>query len=94
MLARDELDYYVHTLMDLEEEMDRLKEEIDSVKNVLKNEMEARGEYFLEGSNWKITWNLVASKRFDQSLFRAKNPDLFTQYLKLSESRRFLLSKE
>lgn len=91
MLTQEELNAHVHVLLQLEKDAEFLKSRIESIKDLLKKEMVERNIYTLSGDDWKLTWNLVASKRFDQSLFKAKNPDMFTQYLTLSESRRFLL---
>lgn len=91
MLTQEELNAHVRYLLDLQKEAERLSAQIEKIKGTLKDEMVARNEYELSGDDWKLSWHLVASKRFDQSLFKSKNPDMFTEYLTLSESRRFLL---
>lgn len=91
MYNNEELNEMVHRLRELNREAEEINSLIESIKNDLKSEMTERGEYELVGDDWKITWNLVSSRRFNQSLFKSSHPDLFEHYLALSESRRFIL---
>ena len=91
MLTPEELNERVRTLKSLIRHVEELESDINNIKDELKEEMESSGIYELKGPDWKITWNLVASKRFIQSRFKEENPDLYAKYLGLSESRRFLI---
>ena len=41
-----------------------------------------------------VGWKNVTTKRFDTKLFEKTNPDLYSQYVKESQSRRFTVKEE
>ena len=82
----------VKELKALRAERDQLDEKINAIENAIKDEMTTQNKYEFSGDDWKVTWNMVTSNRFDQSGFKAVHPDLFEQFKKVSESRRFNLS--
>jgi putative phage-type endonuclease len=41
-----------------------------------------------------VNWKNVTTKRFDTKLFEKTNPDLYSQYVKESQSRRFTVKEE
>lgn len=92
MYKQKVLDSKVKELRKLRAQRDSIEEEIKVIEEELKNHMTQAGVYELNGEDWKITWNLVASNRFSQSNFKKAHPDLYAEFTSLSESRRFLLT--
>lgn len=91
-MCNQELGKKVRKLKKLKRAADDLATEIKNLEDELKSEMNSRGEYTLCGKDWKVSWNLVKSNRFDSRLFKQDNPHLYEQYQAIQESRRFLLS--
>lgn len=46
----------------------------------------------LAGTDWKITWKLVKTRRFDSKAFKATHAELYDQYCTESASRRFTVA--
>lgn len=81
----------VRELKRLRREREDLDNQIKSLEEEIKGIMDKTKTYEFSGDDWKVTWNMVSSTRFNQSLFKENNPDLFSKYQSVSESRRFLL---
>lgn len=60
----------------------------NQVKEIMKEAERARVGRF------SISWKNVTTKRFDTKLFEKTNPDLYSQYVKESQSRRFTVKEE
>ena len=72
-------------IKDLEISQDYLENQI---KDAMKDAERARVGRFT------VSWKNVVSKRFDTKLFEKTNPDLYSQYIKESQSRRFTVKEE
>ena len=72
-------------IKDLEISQDYLENQI---KGAMKDAERARVGRFT------VSWKNVVSKRFDTKLFEKTNPDLYSQYIKESQSRRFTVKEE
>lgn len=79
----------VKELKELRAAREKLDKSISEVETWIKDEMEREHKYEFEGDDWKVSWKMVSSLRFNQSLFKDAYPDIFEQYKTLSESRRF-----
>ena len=77
-------------------EYKRLAEDLDAqitaLENEIKAEMEAQNTDTLITTLFKVTWKKVISNRFDTSSFKAKYSDLYAQFTKPVESKRFLVA--
>jgi len=60
----------------------------NQIKDAMKDAERARVGRFT------VSWKNVVSKRFDTKLFEKTNPDLYSQYIKESQSRRFTVKEE
>lgn len=92
MMTNESIGQKALRLKRLKAERDLLDEKINILESEIKNEMTSQGKYEFSGEGWKVTWNMIMSKRFDQVTFSADHPKLFEKYKKMSESRRFNLS--
>ena len=63
--------------------------EIESLKDMIKKEMEARGVEELEAGQYIARFTTVISNRLDTTAFKKDNSELYQHYLKQTTSRRF-----
>ena len=90
------------TQMEIEKKIAELKEykrlaedldaQITALENDIKAEMEAQDTDTLITRLFKVTWKTITSRRFDSSAFKAVHADLYEQFTKPQESRRFLIA--
>ena len=77
-------------------EYKRLAEDLDvqitALEDEIKAEMEAQNTDTLITSLFKVTWKKIISHRFDSGAFKATHAELYEQYLKPQESRKFLVA--
>lgn len=66
--------------------------EIESLKDAIKKEMEARGVEELEAGQYIARFTTVLSNRFDTVTFRREHSAMYQQYTKTTTSRRFSIS--
>lgn len=66
--------------------------EIESLKDALKKEMDARGIEELEAGQYIARFTTVISNRLDTTAFKRDNSELYQQYLKQTTSRRFSIA--
>lgn len=82
----------INELRELRRMADELNSEIESIQDEIKAHMTAEQVDTLTGTNWKITWKEVVSKRFDSTAFKKAMPELAEQYTKETRSKRFSLT--
>lgn len=63
--------------------------EIESLKDAIKKEMNARGVEELEAGQYIARFTTVISNRLDTTAFKRDNSELYQRYLKQTTSRRF-----
>lgn len=63
--------------------------EIESLKDAIKKEMDARGVEELEAGQYIARFTTVISNRLDTTAFKKDNSELYQRYLKQTTSRRF-----
>ena len=81
----DEIREYKRMIEDLEKEVATIQEQ-------LKSYMQNAGVSELSGFNFKITWKPVVTSRFDSKAFQKANPEMYQQFVKQSETKRFLIA--
>lgn len=67
-----------------------LETEIKEIENNIKLNMKERELAF--AGQYKISWKNYSTNRFDSKAFKEKHPDLYKEFLKSSEYRRFTIS--
>lgn len=87
-----ELDGKIKELRELRRMADELNAEIEAITDSIKTEMSKREVDELAGRDWKITWKLVKSRRFDSKAFKATHAELYDQYCSETASRRFTVA--
>lgn len=87
-----EMDSKIKELRELRRMADELAAEIEAIQDSIKQEMTAREVDELSGSDWKVTWKLVKSRRFNSTAFKNTHADLYDQYCSETATRRFTVA--
>lgn len=82
----------VRSLKELEALISEAQAELDSIKDELKAEMTSRNTEELDVDVFKIRYKTVKSNRFDTTAFKSTHKELYDQYVKQTESRRFTVA--
>lgn len=82
----------IESLKELEELMEEVKAEADSIRDELKQTMLDRGTEELEAGKYIMRYQSIVSNRFDSSAFKKQLPDLYKSFIKQSVSRRFSIA--
>ena len=88
-----ELTSRITELEELEELMAELKAEIESIKDELKSHMDNMCVEELSVGTHIIRYTSVLSQRFDTTAFKKALPQVYTAYIKQTQSKRFSISK-
>ena len=91
-MTMNELTSTVRELKELKTMAAELTAEITTLEDILKAEMTARGTDELTVDVFKVRWTPVISNRFDSTAFKSTHSDLYQQYSKPVETRRFSIN--
>lgn len=91
-MSVNEMDSKIKELRELRRMADELAAEIEAIQDSIKQEMTAREVDELSGSDWKVTWKLVKSRRFNSTAFKKTHVDLYDQYCSETATRRFTVA--
>lgn len=92
IMSTNELTGKVRELKELKAMADELAAEITAIEDEIKAEMTARNTDEMTVDIFKIRWTRVKSNRFDTTGFKKTHADLYAQYTKQTESRRFSIA--
>ena len=91
-MSRTELDHKVKQLRELRRMAEEIAAEIETITDTIKREMAVQGVDTIAGDDWKATWKPVQSTHFDSKAFKVAFPDLYEQFTRSTEIRRFVLA--
>lgn len=91
-MSTNDLVMKVEQLKELEELLEEVKAEAESVRDEIKQEMMARDTEELEAGQYIIRWTSVLTNRFDTTTFKKVLPDVYKAYTKQITSRRFSIA--
>jgi len=91
-MNRTELEAKIVELKDLKVMAEELQAEITAIEDAIKAEMTAQNVNELQVGIFKVRWTPVKQNRFDSKAFQAKYQDLYSQYLKVIETKRFSIA--
>lgn len=91
-MSTNEMTAKVRELKELKALADEIAQEIAAIEDMIKAEMTARNTEEMMIDVYKIRWTTVTSTRFDSARFKEAMPDIYSQYTKKSESRRFSIA--
>lgn len=81
----------VRTIKENEQLMKELEAETDTLKDEIKAQMTASQKDEITVDVFTIRYKSVVSNRFDSTSFKSKYADLYSQYSKATESKRFTI---
>ena len=76
----------------LEAQRDQIEREAEKIRQEIKADMEEKQVEELAAGAYIVRWKTVLSNRLDSKALKAALPEIYTQYSKTSESRRFTVS--
>lgn len=91
-MTRRAIENRIKKLKELEEQQKALEQEINSLKEEIKKDLEAKGTEELKVGIFIIRFTSVLSSWFDTKRFKEQYGDLYNQFTKQTASRRFTIS--
>lgn len=91
-MNKQELENKVKELKELKVMAEELQAEITSIEDSIKAEMTEQNVNELQAGIFKIRWTPVKSNRFDTTAFKSKYADLYNQFIRVIESKRFTIA--
>ena len=91
-MNNQELTKQVRDLKELKRMQEELQAEITGIEDEIKAEMTALNVNEMTVDVFKIRWTPVTSNRFDTTAFKNKYIDLYNQFLKVIETKRFTIA--
>ena len=88
-MSTNELAKKIRELKELQALIDEAQAEVEAIKDEVKALMTAEGTDELTVDVYKVKYTVVKSNRFDTSAFKKTHADLYSQYTKETETRRF-----
>lgn len=91
-MSANEMTAKLRELKELKAMAEELAQEITAIEDAIKAELTARNAEEMTVDVYKIRWTKVTSSRFDTTSFKKAMPELYGQFTKTSESRRFSIA--
>ncbi len=91
MMNPKELEKQVKELKELKLMQEEVQAEISAIEDSLKAEMVAQNTDELHAGIFKIRWSTVRSNRFDSMAFKKVYAELYKQFTRVIESKRFCI---
>ena len=91
-MNKAELEKQVMELKELKVMVEELEAEISAIEDSIKAEMTEQNVNELQVGVFKIRWTPVTSNRFDTTSFKKVYSDLYKQFTKAIESKRFTIA--
>lgn len=76
----------------LEAQRDQIEREAEKIRQEIKADMEEKQVEELAAGAYIVRWKTVLSNRLDSKALNAALPEIYKQYSRTSESRRFTVS--
>ena len=91
-MSINELEARIAQMQELEALAEEAKAEAEAIRDSIKAEMLSRGKTELIAGRFIVRWSTFLSNRFDTSTFKREHGEMYRQYTKQTESRRFSVS--
>ena len=91
-MSNTELSATIRELRELRHMADELAAEIETLTDTIKEHMTAAGVDTLAGTDYKVTWRDVSSRRLDSAALKRDHAELYSQYSRETISKRFTLA--
>ncbi len=92
-MSTNEIVTKIEELNEWEQLLEEAKEQVESIKDMLKEVMMRNNTEELDvAGKYIIRWTSVTSNKFDSATFKKELPEVYKAYLKQTLSRRFSIS--
>ena len=91
-MNKTDLENKVVELKELKAMAEELQVEITAIEDTIKAEMTEQNVNELQIGIFKVRWTPVKSNRFDTKAFQGKYADLYNQFIKVIETKRFSIA--
>ena len=91
IMADSETVEIISQIRDVSGQLKELKAKKEALELAVKTFMKDNSILLNDDGEKLATWKAVTSNRFDSSSLKTKNPDIYNQFIKTTESRRFNL---
>lgn len=89
-IAQNNLDEIMKELAEYTRLSEEIAATVDSLKDILKRQMEAAGVDTLTGTEHKASYKAVTSSRIDTTALKKERPEIAQAYTKTTNTRRFV----
>ena len=91
-MSTNELTAKIRELKELQALIEQAQTEAESIKDELKAIMVETGADEMNVDVFKIRYAIVKGSRFDAAAFKKNHADLYAQYVRQTETRRFTVA--
>ena len=90
-MGQKELTATIERIRELEATQEELLAELESLKDTVKAYMVSHGTERVLIGGYKVSYTKYTMHRFDSTKFKAEHSELYAEYTKASEARRFTI---
>jgi predicted phage-related endonuclease len=91
-MCTKEMESKITKLQEWEALAEEAKAEAEALRDEIKTEMLARNTEELEAGRYIVRWTSVLTNRFDTTTFKKEHMEMYKQYVKQSQSKRFSIA--
>ena len=91
-MSTHEITSKVRTLKELRAEIEALQAEATAIEDEIKADMLNKGVDEMQVDVYKLRYKTITSSRFDSKAFKETHSELYSQYCKPTEYRRFTVA--
>ena len=92
-MGQRELTATIERIRELEAQQDAINAELEGLKDTVKAYMVSQGTERVLIGGYKVNYTKYTSSRFDSKEFKVDHKDLYEQYTKKTEARRFSIQE-
>ena len=91
-MSTNQITRKIESLLEWERIIEEAKDEAETLRDELKQEMMARNTEELTAGQYIVRWTSVLSQRFDSTAFKKTMPEVYRSFIKQVTSRRFSIA--
>ena len=91
-MSTNQITRKIESLLEWERIIEEAKDEAETLRDELKQEMMARNTEELTAGKYIVRWTSVLSQRFDSTAFKKTMPEVYRSFIKQVTSRRFSIA--
>ncbi len=92
-MGQKELTATIERIRELEAQQDAINAELEGLKDTVKAYMVSQGTERVLIGGYKVNYTKYTTSRFDSKEFKVDHKDLYEQYTKKTEARRFTIQE-